>query len=60
MADLQAAAAAKNLLDGLQGKAASHTFKFELACIIDSNDKGILAFRNEKRTLVISTNADIA
>ncbi|MEB8430989.1 FAD-dependent oxidoreductase [Cocleimonas sp. KMM 6892] len=53
MADLQAEAAAKNLLDGLKGKAATHTFKYELACIIDSNDKGTLAFRNEKRTITI-------
>jgi len=53
MADLQAVAAIKNMLDGLNGKAATHTFKYELVCIIDSNNKGILAFRNEKRTLVI-------
>ncbi len=53
MADLQAVAAANNLLDSLDGKAATHTFKYELACIIDSNNKGTLAFRNEKRTLVI-------
>ena len=53
MADLQAVAAANNLLDSLEGKAATHTFKYELACIIDSNNKGTLAFRNEKRTLVI-------
>ena len=53
MADLQAGAAAKNLLDGLEGKAATHTFKYELACIIDSNDKGTLAYRTEKRTLVL-------
>ncbi len=53
MADLQAKAAANNLLDSLQGKSATHTFKYELACIIDSNDKGTLAFRNEKRTIVI-------
>ena len=53
MADLQAVAAANNLLDGLTGKPATHTFKYELACIIDSNNKGTLAFRNEKRTLVI-------
>lgn len=53
MADLQAVAAANNLLDSLDGKAATHTFRYELACIIDSNNKGTLAFRNEKRTLVI-------
>ena len=52
MADLQAEAAANNLLDGLQGKPATHTFKYELACIIDSNDKGMLAYRNEKRNIV--------
>jgi len=54
MADLQAVAAIKNMLDGLlEGKAATHTFKYELACIIDSNDKGTLAYRTEKRTLVL-------
>jgi len=53
MADLQAIAAIKNMLDGLEGKAATHTFKYELACIIDSNDKGTLAYRTEKRTLIL-------
>lgn len=53
MADLQAVAAAKNMLDGLNGKSATHTFKYELICIIDTNNKGTLAFRNEKRTFVI-------
>ncbi len=53
MADLQAVAAINNMLDGLEGKAATHTFKYELACIIDSNDKGTLAYRTEKRTLVV-------
>jgi len=53
MADLQAVAAIKNMVDGLKGKPASHTFKYELACIIDSNNKGTLAFRNEKHTLVL-------
>jgi len=53
MADLQAVAAAKNMLDGFAGKPATHTFKYELVCIIDSNNKGVLAFRNEKRTMVI-------
>jgi len=53
MADLQAVAAINNMLDGLKGKIATHTFKYELACIIDSNDKGTLAYRTEKRTLVL-------
>jgi sulfide:quinone oxidoreductase len=53
MADLQAVAAINNMLDGLEGKPATHTFKYELACIIDSNDKGTLAYRTENRTIVI-------
>ena len=53
MADLQAVAAINNMLDGLEGKVATHTFKYELACIIDSNNKGTLAYRTEKRTLVL-------
>lgn len=53
MADLQAIAAIKNMLDGLNNKTATHTFKYELACIIDSNNKGTLAYRTEKRTLVV-------
>ena len=53
MADLQAVAAIKNMLDGLNGKPATHTFKYELACIIDSVNKGTLAYRTEKRTIVI-------
>jgi len=53
MADLQAVAATKNLLNGLAGKPTNETFKYELACIIDSVDKGSLAFRNEKRNIVI-------
>lgn len=53
MADLQAVAASKNMLEGLSGKKGSHTFKYELACIIDSNNKGTLAYRTEKRTVVI-------
>ena len=53
MADLQAVAAIKNMLDGLNGKTATHTFKYELACIIDSVNKGTLAYRTEKRTIVL-------
>lgn len=47
MADLQAEAAAKNALDALQNKPASHTFKIELMCIVDSNNKGIYVSRTE-------------
>ncbi len=53
MADLQAEAAAKNILYELEGKPTTHSFKFELACIIDSNTKGTLAYRNTKRSLVL-------
>jgi sulfide:quinone oxidoreductase len=53
MADLQAVAAMNNLVDEFTGKAASHTFKFELMCIIDSLNKGSLVFRNEKRTVML-------
>lgn len=53
MADLQAVAAVNNLMDEFDGKQASHTFKFELACIIDSLNKGMLVFRNEKRTILL-------
>lgn len=53
MADLQAVAAANNLLDAFDGKQATHTFKFELMCIVDSLTKGSLVFRNEKRTVML-------
>lgn len=53
MADLQAIAATSNLLNELEGKPANKTFKVELICIVDTLDKGILIFRNLKRTLVI-------
>lgn len=53
IADLQAEAAAKNLLDGLEGKAASHTFTPELICIVDTLDSGVLVFRNPKRSFMM-------
>lgn len=53
MADLQAVAAAKNVLAELDNKAIETTFKIELICIIDTLDKGILVFRNMKRTIVL-------
>lgn len=52
MADLQAEAAAANLLAEMGGKKVSHTFKAELLCIIDSYDKGSIVFRTERRNLV--------
>jgi sulfide:quinone oxidoreductase len=52
MADLQAVAAADNLVAELSGQPATAVFKTELICIVDSLDKGILVFRNEQRSLV--------
>ncbi len=48
MADLQAEAAAQNLLAELAGKVADRTFKAELMCIVDSRNKGIFISRTEK------------
>lgn len=53
MADLQARAAAHNLLQELDGKAPDATFKVELLCIVDSNDKGMLIARTPKRNIVL-------
>lgn len=56
MADLQAAAAAKNLLGELNGGATDATFKVELICIVDSVNKGTLVARTEKRSLVLPSS----
>jgi sulfide:quinone oxidoreductase len=53
MADLQAEAAAKNVLDELNGKSAEHTFKIELLCIVDSQTSGMLVARTEKLNIVL-------
>ena len=53
MADLQAAAAAENVLAGLCGQAPSATFKVELICIIDALDHGTLVFRNAQRQIIL-------
>ncbi|MDZ7789784.1 MAG: FAD/NAD(P)-binding oxidoreductase [Xanthomonadales bacterium] len=47
MADLQAEAAASNLLSEMAGKQADATFKSELMCIVDLYDRGILVTRTE-------------
>jgi len=48
MADLQAAAAAANLVDELNGKPVSHKFRVELVCVIDDNSTGVVVARTEK------------
>ncbi len=51
MADLQAACAAQNLIDGLAGRPESATFKTELLCIIDTLTGGKLVWRTPARTV---------
>jgi sulfide:quinone oxidoreductase len=53
MADLQAIAAAKNLFAEQKGEPAEEEFKTELVCIIDTLQKGMLIFRNAKRTILL-------
>ncbi|RUA06335.1 MAG: NAD(P)/FAD-dependent oxidoreductase [Gammaproteobacteria bacterium] len=53
MADLQAATAAKNVINVLNGEVASHTFAIELMCIVDSNNKGMYISRTEKGGLIL-------
>lgn len=51
MADLQAEAAAKNILNRIGNADDQHTFKTELICIIDTNTTGTMVYRDPKRTL---------
>jgi len=53
IADLQAKAAAENLLLALAGKPPMARFKVELICIVDMLDRGILVYRDEKRALIL-------
>jgi len=53
MADLQAEAAAKNLLAELDGQTADATFKVELICIVDSNNKGMVVSRTEEKNMML-------
>jgi sulfide:quinone oxidoreductase len=53
MADLQAKAAAKNLLAELNAEVAEATFKVELVCIVDSNDKGMMITRTENKNIML-------
>jgi sulfide:quinone oxidoreductase len=53
MADLQAKAAAKNLVAELRGQPAGATFDVELLCIVDANDRGMVVWRTEKRNWVL-------
>jgi sulfide:quinone oxidoreductase len=53
MADVQGRAAARNLAAELQGREPGETFPVELLCIVDSNDRGILVARTERRNIVL-------
>lgn len=53
MADLQAAAAAANLLEELQGRPATATFRVELMCIIDGLNQGTLVWRTLERNVIL-------
>ncbi len=49
MADLQAEAAAKNLLAVMRGAPAQATFKVELICIVDTLSDGIMVYRTPEK-----------
>ncbi len=53
MADLQAEAAAENLLADLAGRASQRCFKVELICIIDAIDHGTLVWRTPTRNVLL-------
>lgn len=52
MADLQANAAAANLLGGFNGERPKKTFRVELICVIDTVDKGTMVYRDQQRNLI--------
>jgi len=56
MADLQAAAAAENLIADLAGRPSSRSFKVELMCIVDSCDRGTLIWRTPERNVLLPPN----
>lgn len=56
MADLQAAAAAENLIADLQGRPANASFKVELICIVDAIDHGTLIWRTPERNWLLPSS----
>ncbi|MDZ7805328.1 NAD(P)/FAD-dependent oxidoreductase [Thiohalophilus sp.] len=56
MADLQASAAATNLLDELAGRKPRAGFKVELMCIVDSMNSGMLVARTPRRNIMLPSN----
>ena len=53
MADLQAKAAATNLIADLDGRPSSETFRVELICIVDAIDHGTLVWRTPRRNVLL-------
>ncbi|MEO7014735.1 MAG: FAD-dependent oxidoreductase [Dokdonella sp.] len=53
MADLQAVAAAQNLLGDLRGVPTSATFQVELICIVDALNRGSLVWRTPERNWLL-------
>jgi sulfide:quinone oxidoreductase len=53
MADLQADAAARNLIASLNGAPATAVFRSEIICIMDGLDKAMLVVRTEKRSIIL-------
>ena len=53
MADLQAVAAAQNLLGDLGGVPTHATFEAELVCIVDALDRGSLVWRTPRRNWLL-------
>jgi sulfide:quinone oxidoreductase len=53
MSDLQAQAAAANLVEELNGQPATETYKVELLCIVDSLNSGMLVARSPKRSVLL-------
>lgn len=53
MADLQAVAAAQNLLGDLKGVPSNVTFNVELMCIVDAGNRGSLVWRTERRNWLL-------
>lgn len=56
MADLQAVAAAANLLGDLRGERTNETFAVELACIVDALDQGTVIWRTPTRNWLLPSS----
>ncbi len=53
MADLQAAACARNLLGDANGTPSNAGFRVELVCIVDALDQGMLVYRSPTRNVLL-------